>query len=163
MRDAVAKEMPYVQAVFREGLRLFPPAVVPPFWKKVQPGGDELCGFRLPAGTGVGTAAPVWVSCRDEEFWGGMRRGGGRRGGEYLVCFVACPVVVAVGGFVVVAAVATVWLADGVGSQARGARRRRTLESNDQARRPGVWQRSVRVSRQGHCPRGDQQGACRGA
>ncbi|KAK3900014.1 cytochrome P450 [Staphylotrichum tortipilum] len=75
VRDAVARDLPYLQAVVREGLRMFPPAVVPPFWKTVQPGGDELLGFKLPAGTGVCTSTPVWVSCREEGFWGGDAAG----------------------------------------------------------------------------------------
>lgn len=75
MRDSVAKEFPYLQAVIREGLRMFPPAVVPPFWKTVPRGGDELCGFKLPEGTGVCTTTPVWVSCREEGFWGGDAAG----------------------------------------------------------------------------------------
>jgi hypothetical protein len=62
----------------REGLRLFPPVVMAPFWKAVPAAaaaaggeGDTLCGVRLPPGTLVSSAHGVWVGNREEGFWGG--------------------------------------------------------------------------------------------
>ncbi|OLN86894.1 Pisatin demethylase 13 [Colletotrichum chlorophyti] len=53
VRDAEAKAMPYLQAVIREGLRLYPPStgIVS---KEVPDGGDTIHGYRLPAGTQLG-------------------------------------------------------------------------------------------------------------
>ncbi|TDZ19369.1 Cytochrome P450 monooxygenase lolP1 [Colletotrichum orbiculare MAFF 240422] len=53
VRDAEARTLPYLQAVIREGLRLYPPStgIVS---KEVPAGGDAVHGFRLPAGTQLG-------------------------------------------------------------------------------------------------------------
>ncbi|KKY32903.1 putative cytochrome p450 monooxygenase [Diaporthe ampelina] len=47
-----AKEMPYLQAVIREGMRIVPP-VINGFAKKVPPSGDTICGKFVPGGTEV--------------------------------------------------------------------------------------------------------------
>ncbi|KAJ0268101.1 hypothetical protein Brms1b_008897 [Colletotrichum noveboracense] len=53
VKDSEAKAMPYLQAVIREGLRLYPPStgVVS---KEVPQGGDTIHGYKLPAGTQLG-------------------------------------------------------------------------------------------------------------
>ncbi|KAL3292811.1 cytochrome P450 [Colletotrichum asianum] len=53
VKDSEAKAMPYLQAVIREGLRLYPPStgVVS---KEVPQGGDVIHGYKLPAGTQLG-------------------------------------------------------------------------------------------------------------
>ncbi|KAL2760390.1 hypothetical protein ACRALDRAFT_2024383 [Sodiomyces alcalophilus JCM 7366] len=53
VRDAEAKAMPYLQAVIREGLRLYPPSTGL-VSKEVPEGGDTIHGYYLPAGTQVG-------------------------------------------------------------------------------------------------------------
>ena len=53
IREAEAKQLPYLQAVIREGLRKFPP-LTPLLSKTVPEGGDIVCGYHLPAGTQVG-------------------------------------------------------------------------------------------------------------
>jgi cytochrome P450 len=53
IRDAEARNMPYLQAVIREGLRLYPPATGL-LHKAVPRGGATLHGYELPAGTQVG-------------------------------------------------------------------------------------------------------------
>lgn len=50
---AHAKELPYLQAIIYESLRLRPPALYGHF-KTVPPGGDTIDGVFLPAGTAVG-------------------------------------------------------------------------------------------------------------
>lgn len=51
--DAEAKELPYLQAVIKEGLRVHPP--VAGLMEKVVPeGGDEISGYFVPGGTVVG-------------------------------------------------------------------------------------------------------------
>lgn len=47
-----AKNLPYLQAVINEGLRVANP-VIAGFPKKVPPGGDVVCGKKLPGGTDV--------------------------------------------------------------------------------------------------------------
>ncbi|KAF9875004.1 cytochrome P450 [Colletotrichum karsti] len=53
VKDMEAKAMPYLQAVIREGLRLYPPStgIVS---KEVPKGGDTIHGSYLPAGTQLG-------------------------------------------------------------------------------------------------------------
>jgi len=52
VQDGEARAMPYLQAVLRETLRLFP--VPAEAFKEVPPEGDVIAGHRLPAGTWVG-------------------------------------------------------------------------------------------------------------
>ncbi len=71
IRDADARAIPYLRAVVHEGLRLFPPVAITPFWKDVPVEGDVVCGVALPRGTLVGTSQPVWIAARERAFWGG--------------------------------------------------------------------------------------------
>lgn len=65
--DGEARKLPYLQAVIKEGLRIFPP-VTGHMSKVVPAGGDMLNGFFVPEGTEVGTS--VWGMQRDRGFWG---------------------------------------------------------------------------------------------
>jgi len=64
--DAEARKLPYLQAVIREGLRLWPPAtaVLP----KVSTTDQVVCGVRIPAGTNVAWAPFRFL--RDTETFG---------------------------------------------------------------------------------------------
>lgn len=70
IRDAEARALPYLQAVVRESLRLFPPASEVPFFKRVPAGGDVYGGVRLPGGTQVATGNSMWACGRERAFWG---------------------------------------------------------------------------------------------
>lgn len=65
--DSQARELPYLQAVIREGLRIFPagPGTMP---KKVPPEGDTVNGVFVPGGTKIGHN--VWSFMRSTETWG---------------------------------------------------------------------------------------------
>ncbi|KAK1447260.1 cytochrome P450 [Colletotrichum melonis] len=67
--DAEAREMPYLQAVIKEGLRIFPP-VVGQMSKEVTNGGagDDFKGIHLPEGTRIGYCA--WGIFRRQDIWG---------------------------------------------------------------------------------------------
>lgn len=54
--DEEARSLPYLQAVIKEGLRVFPPVtgLMPTV---VPPGGDVICGVHLPEGTEIGWSA----------------------------------------------------------------------------------------------------------
>ncbi|KAH8887296.1 benzoate 4-monooxygenase cytochrome P450 [Thozetella sp. PMI_491] len=67
LKDAEAKRHPYLQAMLREGLRVFPGAASF-FFKQVPIGGDTICGHYLPAGTQVGTN--VLGILRSKKYWG---------------------------------------------------------------------------------------------
>lgn len=54
--DAEARKMPYLQAVVKEGLRIFPP-VVGLMSKQVPPGGDVINNKFVPGGTKIGLGA----------------------------------------------------------------------------------------------------------
>jgi cytochrome P450 len=58
--DAEARNLPYLQAVIREGLRMWPPAtaVLP----KVSDKDQVVCGVHIPAGTNVAWAP--WYACK---------------------------------------------------------------------------------------------------
>lgn len=62
-----AKQLPYLQAVVREGLRIYP-GVTSLVFKEVPAGGDTVAGYKLPAGTQVGM--DVWGALRNRQFWG---------------------------------------------------------------------------------------------
>ncbi|KAJ9137073.1 Cytochrome P450 [Pleurostoma richardsiae] len=53
--DSEARELPYLQAVIKEGLRIMPPAGGA-FFKTVPPGGDVIDGKFIPAGTQIGSS-----------------------------------------------------------------------------------------------------------
>jgi cytochrome P450 len=55
IRDVEARQMPYLQAVIKEGLRILPPAAGT-FFKTVPPGGDVIDGKFIPAGTQIGSS-----------------------------------------------------------------------------------------------------------
>jgi cytochrome P450 len=55
IKDAEAREMPYLQAVIKEALRIMPPAAGA-FFKTVPPGGDVIDGKFIPAGTQIGSS-----------------------------------------------------------------------------------------------------------
>ncbi|KAI9733771.1 MAG: hypothetical protein M1818_007185 [Claussenomyces sp. TS43310] len=65
--NAEARKMPYLQAVIKEGLRIFPP-VTGLMSKVVPPEGDTLNGDFIPGGTKVGYCA--WGVFRDKKVWG---------------------------------------------------------------------------------------------
>ncbi|KAK1980365.1 cytochrome P450 [Colletotrichum cereale] len=67
--DAEARTMPYLQAVVREGLRIFPP-VAGQMSKEVSNGGagDTFKGVHLPEGTRIGYCA--WGVFRRPDVWG---------------------------------------------------------------------------------------------
>ncbi|KAK8066277.1 hypothetical protein PG997_013024 [Apiospora hydei] len=63
--SAQARELPYLQAVIKEGLRVFPPAVIIP----VASGQDEVvCGKLVPAGTNVEPS--LKTAARDKSVYG---------------------------------------------------------------------------------------------
>jgi cytochrome P450 len=53
--DAQARDLPYLQAVIKEGLRMAPP-VVGLQSTLVPKGGDVICGYKIPEGAEVGVA-----------------------------------------------------------------------------------------------------------
>lgn len=55
IRDSEARQMPYLMAVIREGLRLMPPASGA-FFKEVPPAGDVIDGKFVPGGTQIGSS-----------------------------------------------------------------------------------------------------------
>ena len=54
--DAEARNLPYLQAVIKEGLRIWPP-VVGLMAKEVPPQGDVVNGLFVPGGTSIGYCA----------------------------------------------------------------------------------------------------------
>ncbi|TDZ40601.1 Cytochrome P450 monooxygenase lolP1 [Colletotrichum spinosum] len=65
--EAEAKMMPYLQAVIKEGLRIFPP-VVGQMTKEVPKGGDTFKGVHFPEGTRIGWGA--WGIFHRTDLWG---------------------------------------------------------------------------------------------
>ncbi|KAK4450827.1 cytochrome P450 [Podospora aff. communis PSN243] len=64
--DAEARAMPYLQAVLRETIRLYP--VPAEMYKQVPPGGDTVGGHFLPGGTWIGHNFRAMMRRRD--IWG---------------------------------------------------------------------------------------------
>jgi cytochrome P450 len=67
IQDAEARNLPYLQAVIKEGLRIFPP-VVGLMSKVVPPGGDVIDNRFVPGGTRIGYGA--YGIFRDKKIWG---------------------------------------------------------------------------------------------
>ncbi|KAI4594437.1 hypothetical protein KJ359_008225 [Pestalotiopsis sp. 9143b] len=65
--ESEAKKLPYLQAVIREGLRMYPP-VTGLGSKQVPKGGDLINGHFVPEGTQVGTNYFGLMRCKD--IWG---------------------------------------------------------------------------------------------
>lgn len=55
VKDSEARQLPYLQAVIKEGLRMKSPAGGA-FFKTVPPGGDVINGLFVPAGTEIGVS-----------------------------------------------------------------------------------------------------------
>lgn len=67
IKDSEARNLPYLQAVIKEGLRIFPP--IPGLLsKEVPPEGDTINGKFIPGGTKIGWG--VFGVCRDKGIWG---------------------------------------------------------------------------------------------
>ncbi|KAK0643204.1 cytochrome P450 [Cercophora newfieldiana] len=65
--DAEARALPYLQAVLRETIRLYP--VPAEMYKQVGPAGDTVAGHYLPGGTWIGHNYRAMMRRRD--IWGG--------------------------------------------------------------------------------------------
>ena len=66
IKDAEARQLPYLQAVIREGLRIMPPASGA-FFKEVPPAGDVIDGKFIPGGTQIGSS-PLGIHCSKKIF-----------------------------------------------------------------------------------------------
>ena len=65
--NSEAKALPYLQAVIKEGIRVYPP--VPGLGSKQVPkGGDIICGYYVPEGTQIGHNTPGMM--RSKNIWG---------------------------------------------------------------------------------------------
>lgn len=64
---AESQELPYLQAIVKEALRIHP-ATGLPLWREVPVGGATICGVYFPAGTNVGINS--WVAHRNRDVWG---------------------------------------------------------------------------------------------
>jgi cytochrome P450 len=67
IQDAEARKLPYLQAVIKEGLRIFPP-VTGLMTKDVPKGGDTINSLFIPGGIKIGYCA--WGLFRDKKIWG---------------------------------------------------------------------------------------------
>ncbi|KAL7928559.1 cytochrome P450 [Trichoderma chlorosporum] len=65
--DSEAKGLPYLQAVIKEGFRIFPP-IAGLMSKEVPPQGDTWNGVFIPGGTRVGYT--IWAITRRQDVWG---------------------------------------------------------------------------------------------
>ncbi|GKT50324.1 cytochrome P450 monooxygenase lolP1 [Colletotrichum spaethianum] len=65
--NAEARNLPYLQAVIKEGLRIFPP-VAGIMAKEAPAAGDTWKGQFIPGGTRIGWS--VWSMFRREDVWG---------------------------------------------------------------------------------------------
>jgi cytochrome P450 len=64
--DTESRQLPYLQAVIKEGLRLLPPASGA-FFKTVPPEGDTINGMFIPGGTQIGSS-PLAIHCSKKTF-----------------------------------------------------------------------------------------------
>ncbi|KAI1409181.1 cytochrome P450 [Hypoxylon sp. FL1857] len=67
IKDIESRQLPYLQAVIKEGLRTFP-VVTATFFKKVPKGGDTISGYFVPEGTEIGHN--VMGIMRAKKYWG---------------------------------------------------------------------------------------------
>jgi cytochrome P450 len=67
IQDSEARNLPYLQAIIKEGLRIWPP-VVGLMAKEVPPSGDVVSGLFVPGGTSIGYCA--FGIFRDKKIWG---------------------------------------------------------------------------------------------
>jgi cytochrome P450 len=67
IQDAEARKLPYLQAIIKEGLRIFPP-VVGLMSKEVPPEGDVINGLFVPGGTKIGNG--MYGIFRNKTAWG---------------------------------------------------------------------------------------------
>ncbi|KAI0013044.1 cytochrome P450 [Xylariaceae sp. FL0662B] len=67
IKDSEARQLPYLQAVIKEGLRAFP-VVTATFFKRVPKGGDVISGYFVPEGTEIGHN--VLGIMRSKKYWG---------------------------------------------------------------------------------------------
>ena len=66
VKNTEGRDLPYLQAVIKEALRLRPPAAGP-FFKEVPPGGDVINGIFVPGGTQIGSS-PFGIHHSKERF-----------------------------------------------------------------------------------------------
>lgn len=67
IRDVEARKMPYLQAIIKEGLRIWPP-LAGLMSKEVPPEGDTINGMFIPGGTSIGYCG--FGISRDKSIWG---------------------------------------------------------------------------------------------
>ncbi|RDW78362.1 hypothetical protein BP5796_06214 [Coleophoma crateriformis] len=67
IKDVHARKLPYLQAVIKEGLRIYPP-ITGHMSKVVPEGGEHVSGHFLPAGTELGVS--VWGMQHNKAYWG---------------------------------------------------------------------------------------------
>lgn len=67
IKDSEARQLPYLQAVIKEGLRIHPP-VTGLMLKDVPPQGDTINGYHIPSGTKIGYCA--FGLFLDPKVWG---------------------------------------------------------------------------------------------
>lgn len=67
IQDAEARKLPYLQAIIKEGLRIWPP-VVGLMAKEVPAESDIINGLFIPGGTSIGYCA--FGMFRDKKIWG---------------------------------------------------------------------------------------------
>ncbi|KAK4452584.1 cytochrome P450 [Podospora aff. communis PSN243] len=65
--QAEAKQLPYLQAVIYEGIRIQPPSQIF-LTKRAPPEGDTVLGYRIPGGTGI--AWNLWSLLQDKNMFG---------------------------------------------------------------------------------------------